>query len=267
MTEYNSVIDNQAKQGIIERVPEFELNSPQPGSVHYLPHHEVVRSDKSTTRVRIVYDWSSKRKNEVSLNETLYGGPPLTPLILDILLRFRMFSTVLIGDLEKAFLSIRITPEQRDLLRFIWVDDITKDNPNLVVFQFLRLIFGLNTSPFILNGTIRHHLSKYVQEDPEFLKVLRSLYVDDLISGTESRQDSFEFYLKLKHRFAEGNMNMRKWNSNDKDLLRMIEDKEQALIPSPPVVKSENEIEEEDESFAKSLFSPLVLKMKQKYLG
>ena len=211
-------------------------------------------SDKSTTRVRIVYDGSSKRKNEVSLNEPLYRGPPLTPLILDILLRFHMFSTVLIGDLEKAFLSISVTPEQRDLLRFIWVDDITKDNPNLVVFRFLRLTFGLNASPFILNGTIRHHLSKYVQEDPEFvLKVLRSLYVDDLISGTESRQDSFEFYLKLKHRFAEGNMNMRKWNSNDKDLLRMIEDKEQALIPSPPVVKSENEIEEEDESFAKAL--------------
>ena len=137
-----------------------------------------MRSDKSTTRVRIVYDGSSKRKNEVSLNETLYRGPPLTPLILDILLRFRMFSTVLIGDLEKAFLSILIlTPEQRDLLRFIWVNDITKDNPNLVVFRFLRLIFGLNASPFILNGTIRHHLSKYVQEDPEFvLKVLSSLY-------------------------------------------------------------------------------------------
>ena len=171
MAEYNSVIDNQAKQGIIERVPESELNSPQPGSVHYLPH-EVVRSDKSTTRVRIVYDGSSKRKNEVSLNETLYGGPPLTPLILDILLRFRMFSTVLIGGLEKDFLSI--TPEQPDLLRFIWMDDITKDNPNLVVFRSLRLILGLNASPFILNGTIRHYLSKYMQEDPEFvLKVIR----------------------------------------------------------------------------------------------
>ena len=107
-----------------------------------------------------------------------------------------------------------------------------------------------------------------MQEDPEFvLKVVRSLYVDDLISGTELRQDSFEFYLKLKHRFAEGNMNMRKWNSNDKDLLRMIEDKEQALIPSPTVVKSENEIEEEDESFAKSLFNPSCAEDETKVLG
>ena len=74
MAEYNSVIDNQAKQGIIEWVPESELNNPQPGSVHYLPHYEVVCSDKSITRVRIVYDGSSKRKNEVSLNETFIGA-------------------------------------------------------------------------------------------------------------------------------------------------------------------------------------------------
>ena len=100
-----------------------------------------------------------------------------------------------------------------------------------------------------------------------FFKVLRSLYVDDLISGTESRQDSLEFYLKLKHRFAEGNMNMRKWNSGDKDLLRMIEDKEKALIPSPPVVKSANEIEEEDESFAKSLFNLSCAEDETKVLG
>ena len=87
-----------------------------------------------------------------------------------------MFSIVLIGDLEKAFLSLSITPEQRDLLRFIWMDDIIKGQSNpCCVSGFLRLIFGLNTSPIYPNGTIRHHLSKYVQEDPEFvLKVLRS---------------------------------------------------------------------------------------------
>ena len=51
------------------------------------------------------------------------------------------------------------------------------------------------------------------------------------------------------------------------DLLRMIEDKEQALIPSPPVVKSKNEIKEEDESFAKSLCSPSCAEGETKVLG
>ena len=147
LTQYNSVITDQLQNGIIERVPESELNSCKPGGVHYLPHHEVIRSDKKTTHLRIVYDASSKRANEVSLNDCLYRGPPLTPLIFDILVRLRMFRTVLIGDLEKAFLDVRVTPEECDYLRFIWLDDINKDNPRLVIYRFVRLLFGLNSSP------------------------------------------------------------------------------------------------------------------------
>jgi hypothetical protein len=41
----------------------------------------------------------------------------------------------------------------------------------------------LNASPFLLNATLRHHVSKYLETDPEFVKVLESLYVDDLVSG------------------------------------------------------------------------------------
>ena len=84
-----------------------------------MPHHEVIRSDKKTTRLRIVYDASSKTANEASLNECLYRGPPLTPLIFDDLVRFRMFRTVLIDGLEKAFLNVRVKPEECDYLRFI----------------------------------------------------------------------------------------------------------------------------------------------------
>ena len=53
-----------------------------------LPHREVVREDKSTTKVRIVFDVGAKRKNHVSLNEILHKGPMLTPNLYDLLLRF-----------------------------------------------------------------------------------------------------------------------------------------------------------------------------------
>ena len=227
LTQCNSVIADQLQNGIIERVPESGLNSCKPGGVHYLPHHEVIRSDKKTTRLRIVYDASSKRANEVSLNDCPYRGPPLTPLIFDILVRFRMFRTVLIGDLEKAFRNVRVTPEECDYLRFLWLDDTNKDNPKLVIYRLLRLHFGLNSSPFVINATVRKHLSQYAEADKEFiLKVLHSLYVDDFVSGTESGEKSFELYLKLKQCFLEGWFNMRKWNSNDPTLVQRTESKE-----------------------------------------
>ena len=46
-------IQEQLDKGIVERVPNSaETNGP----VHYLPHLLVVRTDRSTTKVRVVYD-------------------------------------------------------------------------------------------------------------------------------------------------------------------------------------------------------------------
>ena len=76
---------------------------------HYLPHHPVVTPSKSTTKLRIVYDASIKAKRgDKSLNECLYRGPVLLPDLCGILLCFRIQTTVLLADIEKAFLQVGI---------------------------------------------------------------------------------------------------------------------------------------------------------------
>ena len=56
LLEYDAVIREQIKNGIVEEVS--EPKSGEVGRVHYLPHHAVIRRDKETTklRFRIVYD-------------------------------------------------------------------------------------------------------------------------------------------------------------------------------------------------------------------
>ena len=110
--EYNGIIHEQLKQGIIELVPEEDEESPSFGIVHYLPHREVIRMDKETTKLRIVYD-ASARSNGPSLNDCLLSGPSLSPLIFDILLRFRLNKVGMTADIEKAFLNISIKPDHR----------------------------------------------------------------------------------------------------------------------------------------------------------
>ena len=79
---------------MIEKVSELEEPG---GNVHYLPHHAVIRRDAETTKLRIVYDASSKEtKNGTSLNDCLHTGPSLNPLLFDILIRFRENKTVLV---------------------------------------------------------------------------------------------------------------------------------------------------------------------------
>ena len=57
----------------------------------------------------------------------------------------------------------------------------------------------MTSSPFLLNGTIRHHISKYLSCDQQFFeKLLEDLYVRDVISGTKTIEQGKEFYEKAK---------------------------------------------------------------------
>ena len=86
LEQYDRTIKEQLEKGIIEAVDVFKQI---PSRVHYLPHHAVIRTDKTTTKLRVVYDASAKSDGP-SLNSCLHKGPKLNQLILDLLLRFRL---------------------------------------------------------------------------------------------------------------------------------------------------------------------------------
>ena len=67
----------------------------------------------------------------------------------------------MVADIEKAFLNIAIDEEQKDMMRFLWIDDMNKDNPYVEVYRFCRVIFGMKCSPFLHNATLRHHITNY----------------------------------------------------------------------------------------------------------
>lgn len=108
-------------------------------------------------------------KSEASLNDCLHVGPSLTPLIFDVLLRFGTNPVALVGDIEKAFLNTEIHPKDRDCLRFLWLKDRHANNPEVMVYRFNRVVFGCNSSPFLLNCVLRHHIETYEKEDPDFM--------------------------------------------------------------------------------------------------
>ena len=144
------------------------IPSKEPCRTHYLSHHGVVREEALTTKLRVVFDGSAKVKPDApSLNECLHTGPSLLPTIIDndILLRFRFHRVALVVDIEKAFHMLRISEQDKDSLRFLWVNDPYSEDPELLVFRFLPVIFGLNCSPFLLGASLNHHIRKYELED------------------------------------------------------------------------------------------------------
>lgn len=194
LREYDSVIRDQIQRGIVQVVEKD--TSPESSGVHYIPHHSVIRQDKSTTKLRIVYDTSAK-SDGASLNECLHAGPPLPQGSFEIMLRLRSHRAALVGDIEKAFLMVHMAESDRDVLRSLWIDDIYKAEPQVITLRFTRLVFGVSSSPFLLKATIKHNTEQYEQCDPAFTQTfLESISVDDLTSGDSDVDSTFVVYVK-----------------------------------------------------------------------
>ena len=162
-----------------------------------------------------MYDASARTPGSPSLNDCLQKSPKFSQLVFDILVCFRTFKVAITADLENAFLQIAVAEDDRDYLRFLWVKDAMQEGSDLQVLQFARIVFRLSPSPFLLNATIRHHLEKYVPSQPEIVScLLKSIYVDDIVTGANSEEETFELYLQSKRIFHEASFNLWKFCTN-----------------------------------------------------
>ncbi|GFU88782.1 integrase catalytic domain-containing protein [Trichonephila clavipes] len=211
--EYKDVIDDYVREGIVERTSCDSLLGSQG---FYLPHHAVIRSDKTTSPIRIVFDGSAHENGQSSLNQSLYTGPNLHPNILELLLCFRKSPVAFTADVKSAFLQIELDFRDRDFTRFFWTDNL---NNEPYVLNFTRVLFGLRPSPYLLAATLKHHFKKYREKYPHTFELLNSsIYVDDLICGQNDVPGALRTTLECLQIFSDAGMLLRKWRSNSKQL-------------------------------------------------
>ncbi|PIC12265.1 hypothetical protein B9Z55_028507 [Caenorhabditis nigoni] len=89
----------------IEKLPTEQVDN-ETNDGFYIPYGLVFNNSSNTTKVRTVFDASSKRRGELSLNNALHQGPSLVPEIQAILLRIRQGKYIISGDIEKAFHAV-----------------------------------------------------------------------------------------------------------------------------------------------------------------
>ena len=178
--KYNDVIMDYFNKGFARKV---DANDYKCGH-HYLPHQAVFKPSSESSAVRVVFDGSSHAFNEYSLNECLDLGTNLNPDILPLLLKFRLHRYAISADISRAFLMVRLKPEEYKYCRYLWVhqDDLNKENPRIEEFEMCVVLFGMKCSTFLLASVIQKHLEKFVDIHPETVEVMQnSFYVDDLV--------------------------------------------------------------------------------------
>ena len=205
--EYQKVFDDWLNEGIIEPVNEM---LDKKGHCHYLPHRAVFKPESQTTPVRPVFDASCKTGRSPSLNELLEKGPNLLELLPTILLRFRENKIGVIADIRKAFQMIEVNEHDRDYLRFLWWEDPVTQK--FKVYRHKRVVFGVNSSPFLLAAVITFHL-KNVSQEQELLaeKLLKSLYVDNCATSVDSYEEYELFKNQVTEMLCKAKMHLRNW--------------------------------------------------------
>nr|CAD2195452.1 unnamed protein product [Meloidogyne enterolobii] len=209
LNKYEEIINNDLKRGVIEKAERKKSEIE-----HFLPHHPVI----NTKKVRIVYDASAKMREGKSLNECLYRGPIIMPDLAGLLIRFRVPKIAMWADIEKAFHTLELEEEDREVTKFIWVKDTKKpiSTQNIQYLRFAKVPFGVISSPFLLSATVRHHLEKC--DDPVAKIAKENSYVDNIFIGIESANEAWLAYKRLKEIFKDAQMNLREFISNNMEL-------------------------------------------------
>ena len=90
-------------------------------------------------------------------------------------------------------------------------------DPKIVEYRFARVLFGVTSSPFLLNATLLKYITSYEREDPEFVnQMLCSLYVDDLSVSLVDVNKAYQLYLESRESMAQEGFNLRKWLTNSR---------------------------------------------------
>nr|XP_027210594.1 uncharacterized protein LOC113803983 [Penaeus vannamei] len=216
---YVSSVENYISKGYAELVPTTLLDRDD-GRVWYMPHHAVHHPTKP--KLRVVYDLKAKFQG-ISLNDHLLQGPDLTNALIGVILRFRQGQYAVTADIEEMFHQVKVPPEDRDVLRFLWwPGGDTSRAP--VEYRMSVHVFGAKSSPscvnFALRRTAEEHGSQYGNEVIEVIR--RNFYVDNLLIASDDKESMKQLVKDLIDFCAAGGWRLNQWTSNNKTFWRQF---------------------------------------------
>ena len=222
--EYQHTIESYLEKGYLRKVGKDEVIPPE---VWYLPHFPIIRMDKTTTKVRIVFDCSAKTDG-LSLNDVINPGPKLQKELFDVLLRFRHHPVALASDIKEMYLQVEIEENDRPYFRVLWCDlDSTKE-PD--VYEFTRVVFGKNSAPMEAQFIAQENARLHQETHPLAAEtVLKSTYMDDSIDSVETDEIGVKLYRQLSSLWNHAGMQARKWVSNSEAVMEAIPEEDQAV--------------------------------------
>ena len=182
---------------------------PSPSSDYFfLPHHGVWKESSSSTKLRTVFNGSTKLSNDESLNDLFHVGCNLLKSPVDMICRNRNFKIALSADIEKMYRQIMVHDDDKKYQAIIW-----RFNPQQKMYVFLlnTVTYSLGPSLFLAIRSLIQLATDYKEEHSIGSAIVQNeMYSHNVLTGAHSRNEAIAKVEDLLLLFKKGRMNLRK---------------------------------------------------------
>ncbi|XP_071946012.1 uncharacterized protein [Antedon mediterranea] len=219
---YKNQIKEMVDMKFARKLSDKELSS-YGGPVHYISHHGVLRPDKKSTPLRIVFNSSAMYQGHC-LNEYWMKGPDMLNDLFGVILRFRENETAIIGDISKMYHRVLIPIRDQHVHRFLW-RNLNIDS-KIDVYLKTVLTFGDKPSSAMAQTALRKTAEEGRHQFPKAAQVLkRNTYMDDICESVTTVDEAKVLTKNLDNVLKKGGFKVKGWLSN-KNLTSTESDRE-----------------------------------------
>ncbi|GFS50441.1 uncharacterized protein TNCV_2022461 [Trichonephila clavipes] len=191
-------------------------NETEPKIAYYATHHGIYRPEKSTTKLRVVFNCSSLTDNGIFLNDIQYNGGVIQEDLYAQMLRFRTYTYAFTTDIKMMYRTILINPKQRSLQRIVWCES---EHESPKIYELSTVTCGTVSAPYLAQRTLTQLSMDEEANFPIAASVLRNnLYMDDVLCGAATLEEAIVLRQQLKGILKSAGMELHKLCANHEKL-------------------------------------------------
>ncbi|XP_073841415.1 uncharacterized protein [Musca autumnalis] len=181
-------------------------------------HHAVIKPERSTTKVRVVFNASSDTSNGQSINNVLHTGPVFQSDLATLILKWHILRYVFNADIEKMYRQIHVrsdhTPFQRILFR---------NHPGETIhdFKLPTGTFGVICASYLAIRILLQFADDVQVQNHNFM------YVKDVLFGAHSSLYVIKSRRRLKSAQVSAVLSLRGWTNSVQDRGGILDFKDQ----------------------------------------
>jgi hypothetical protein len=112
-------------------------------------------------------------------------GPSVMNELVAVVNKFRQYDYAMTGDVKEMFLQVRVTPSEKDYLRFLWYE-----NDDVVIYRYRVHLFCTCDSPCVSIAAIFLQALNYKDKFPEAFKTIaKASLVDDMADSRPTKHE------------------------------------------------------------------------------